>query len=235
MSNASNNQGRAYEYICLISLKKAINTVRAAELVYNSSYYAAKNAWETLSSCEQQLYTLSAESTISTIFAMEPNIVEDSCDILNLYIQNDQHGEEADVRDIIIERKDIRWEIGLSIKHKQFLSPAYDEKNRGAFGEVYHTYDTETQRDICHVVLDSEFEYFEYNDARYPVRYAHFWDMNVCIATESLNNVLFDEETGQPMNREAETIDARIFYFVKDDEIYLPQHELLQLLKKQVA
>ena len=117
MSNASNNQGRAYEYICLISLKKAINTVRAAELVYNSSYYAAKNAWETLSSCEQQLYTLSAESTISTIFAMEPNIVEDSCNILNLYIQNDQHGEEADVRDIIIERKDIRWEIGLSIKH----------------------------------------------------------------------------------------------------------------------
>jgi hypothetical protein len=43
--------------------------------------------------------------------------VEDSDDILKLYIQPDQEGEVADVRDIIIERNDIRWEIGLSIKH----------------------------------------------------------------------------------------------------------------------
>lgn len=34
-----------------------------------------------------------------------------------MYIQSDEHGEVADVRDIIIQRKDIVWEIGLSIKH----------------------------------------------------------------------------------------------------------------------
>lgn len=117
MSNASNNQGRAYEFICLLSLSEAINKIRSAEIVHNSSYEAAQNAWSSLSLSEQQLYTLSAKSTIETIFAMEPNIVEQSDDILCLYIQSDQHGEEADVRDIIIERKDIRWEIGLSIKH----------------------------------------------------------------------------------------------------------------------
>ena len=48
---------------------------------------------------------------------MEPNIVERTSDMLRLYIQTDKHGEEADVRDIIIERADIVWEIGLSIKH----------------------------------------------------------------------------------------------------------------------
>lgn len=117
MSNASNNQGRAYEFICLLSLSETINKIRSAEIVHNSSYEAAQNAWSSLSQSEQQLYTLSAKSTIETIFAMEPNIVEQSDDILCLYIQSDQHGEEADVRDIIIERKDIRWEIGLSIKH----------------------------------------------------------------------------------------------------------------------
>lgn len=117
MSNASNNQGRAYEFICLLSLSEAINKIRSAEIVHNSSYEAAQNAWSSLSQSEQQLYTLSAKSTIETIFAMEPNIVERSNDKLALYIQNDKHGEEADVRDIIIERKDIRWEIGLSIKH----------------------------------------------------------------------------------------------------------------------
>lgn len=70
-----------------------------------------------MSIAEKELYTLSAKSTIDTIFALEPNIVEVDNDTLYLYIQSDKHGEEADVRDIIIKRKNIVWEIGLSIKH----------------------------------------------------------------------------------------------------------------------
>lgn len=117
MSNASNNQGRAYEFICLNSLYQAISTIRPAKIIRNSSYYAAEKAWNTLTNGDQTLYVLSAKSTIDTIFALEPNIIEESADILSLYIQDDKHGEDADVRDIIIERKDIIWEIGLSIKH----------------------------------------------------------------------------------------------------------------------
>lgn len=117
MSNTSNNQGRAYEFICLLSLHEAINSIRPSLILHNSSYEAAKSAWDTLSVSNQQLYALSAKSTIETIFALEPNIVEQTHDVLNLFIQNDRNGEDADVRDIIIERKDIRWEIGLSIKH----------------------------------------------------------------------------------------------------------------------
>ena len=117
MTENSNNQGRAYEFICLLSLNDAIKVFRPSQIIKNSSYVAAEKAWNTLDASEQKLYTLSAKSTIATIFAMEPNIVEVCNDILSVYIQTDQHGEEADVRDIIIERKDIRWEIGLSIKH----------------------------------------------------------------------------------------------------------------------
>jgi hypothetical protein len=117
MSKASNNQGRAYEFACLNNLCQAISVIRPTNIVKNSSYSAAENAWNTLSDTEQMLYTLSAKSTIDTIFALEPNIIENAADILNLYIQADNHGETADVRDIIIERKDITWEIGLSIKH----------------------------------------------------------------------------------------------------------------------
>lgn len=117
MSNASNNQGRAYEFVCLNTLQNAISKIRPAKIIRNSSYDAAEHAWNTLSQMEQSMYNLSAKSTIGTIFALEPNIIELGSDMLNLYIQNDQRGEEADVRDIIIERKDIIWEIGLSIKH----------------------------------------------------------------------------------------------------------------------
>lgn len=235
MSNASNNQGRAYEFICLISLYEAINSIRPARIVHNSSYDAAEYAWGTLSGSEQQLYTLSAKSTIDTIFAMEPNIVEAGNDFLNLFIQNDQHGEVADVRDIIIERKDIVWDIGQDIKHRTLLSIIYDDNNRGTFGEVYHTYDLGNKRDVCHIILDSEFEYVEYKNIDYPIRTARFWDINVRIATKSLEKALFDEETSLPTSQEAEAIDDSLFYFVQDDAIYLPQHELLQLLENQVA
>lgn len=118
MSEKSNNQGRAYEYICLHSLQDAISAIRKSQIIHNSCYEAAQHAWNTLGVAEKALYTLSAKSTIDTIFALEPNIVEVDDDMLNLYIQSDENGEEADVRDIIIERKDIIWEIGLSIKHK---------------------------------------------------------------------------------------------------------------------
>lgn len=117
MSSKSNDQGRAYEYICLHTLNNAIGSIRNSEIEANSSYNAAEHAWNTLNGAEKTLYTLSAKSTIDTIFALEPNIIEEGDDVLKLYIQSDEHGEVADVRDIIIQRKDIVWEIGLSIKH----------------------------------------------------------------------------------------------------------------------
>ena len=117
MSNRSNNQGRAYEYACLHSLEQAIQTIRQAQIIENSSYQSAKRAWDTLSEEEKELYKLSSQSMTSTIFAMEPRIIEITNDLLSLYIQEDKHGEIADVRDIIIQRNDIAWEIGLSIKH----------------------------------------------------------------------------------------------------------------------
>lgn len=117
MSSKSNDQGRAYEYICLHTLNNAIGRIRNSEIEKNSCYEAAEHAWNTLSGAEKALYTLSAQSTIDTIFALEPNIIEKENDVLKLYIQSDEHGEVADVRDIIIQRKDIVWEIGLSIKH----------------------------------------------------------------------------------------------------------------------
>ena len=83
--------------------------------------------------------------------------------------------------------------------------------------------------------LDSEFEYIEYNGTKYPIRYVYFWDMNVRIATISFEKELIDEKTGLPISRKAEAIDDIIFYFVQDNEIFLPQHNLLRLIEKQVA
>lgn len=69
MSSKSNDQGRAYEYICLHSLNDAIRSIRHSEIVRNSSYEAAEHAWNTLNIAEKTLYTLSAKATVDTIFA----------------------------------------------------------------------------------------------------------------------------------------------------------------------
>ena len=120
MSAQSNNQGRAYEFICLLTLQKEISQYRTAVIERNSSYCAAQKAWESISQDLQGILEQSARSAVCTIFDLEPLIIEDGDDQLDLCIQSDSHGEEGDVRDILIVRRNIQWEIGLSIKHNHF-------------------------------------------------------------------------------------------------------------------
>lgn len=139
MSNKSNNQGRAFEFICLLSLHAAINKIRPAQIIRdNSGYDAAKTAWDGIDISQQQLMTLSAQSTINTIFELEPNLIEEGQDMLSLYIQKDVRGVVADVRDIIIERKDIVWKIGLSIKHNHMAVKHSRLSKNLDFGEKWY-------------------------------------------------------------------------------------------------
>ena len=120
MSNQSNNQGRAYEYICLLTLNDEINQFRQSRIIENSAFFAAQNAWDSMNIEFQRVLTESAFAAVATIFDMEPLIIEQEDDDLTLMIQTDNEGQEGDVRDIVISRKDIKWEIGLSIKHNHF-------------------------------------------------------------------------------------------------------------------
>ncbi len=120
MSEQSNNQGRAYEYICLTTLYNEIGKLRSVEIEQNSAYNAAFHAWSLVDPLFQNVLTESAKSAVATIFDMEPMIMEPSEDLLKLKIQTDNQGKDGDVRDIVISRKDVQWEIGLSIKHNHF-------------------------------------------------------------------------------------------------------------------
>ena len=65
-------------------------------------------------------YKVSALAGVNTIFDLEPLILDDGDDDLELKIQSDDKGKEGDVRDVLIIRRGIEWEIGLSvIKHHQ--------------------------------------------------------------------------------------------------------------------
>lgn len=117
MSINSNNQGRAYEYAWMIALLELLKPLRKTDVVYNSSYEANEKAWNAISQEKQKLYTTSANAAVNTIVELEPMMDENSADTLLLEFQKDEAGENGDVRDIVVHRDDIDWEIGLSIKH----------------------------------------------------------------------------------------------------------------------
>ena len=133
MSSKSNDQGRAFEYACIIELKDRIEDKRPVT-VDEESVMAARRAWETQSKAEQQTYLRAADAFIDTLFSAEPLILEcdEDDDIVVLSINKDSDAEGGDVRDIVITRKTIRWDIGLSMKHNHFaakhsrLSPKID-------------------------------------------------------------------------------------------------------------
>lgn len=138
MSEESNNRGRAYEYICLRTLELEIGKIRKVKIGKNSSYDAAEKAWNLIETDLQNILKLSAITAVGAVFEFEPLILEKADDVVTLLIQPDKKGEDGDVRDILIIRSGIKWEIGLSIKHNHFavkhsrLSPTID------FGEKWY-------------------------------------------------------------------------------------------------
>lgn len=117
MSTKSNDQGRAYEYAWMQTLYKTLAEFRKTKIVENSSLAANEKSWSLMDEDTQETFLLSAEAAINTVLELEPKMSEVDNDELTLEFQKDEQGIKGDVRDIVIKRKDIAWEIGLSIKH----------------------------------------------------------------------------------------------------------------------
>lgn len=117
MAANCNDQGRAYEYAWINTLYDALNEVRKTRIVDNSSLEANKRAWEVMNEEMRELFMVSANAAVETILELEPRIIEDNGDELLLEFQQDGAGTKGDVRDIVIKRNSVDWEIGLSIKH----------------------------------------------------------------------------------------------------------------------
>lgn len=138
MSSRSNNQGRAYEYACIMALDARISGIRPCMLVRNTCLSAAEKAWNTLSPASRQTYTLSALAATDTLFSLEPRILETTGDQVELMIQPDSNGISGDVRDILIIRRAIGWETGLSLKHNSFAVKHSRLSQRIDFGAKWY-------------------------------------------------------------------------------------------------
>lgn len=109
--------GKAYEFACLEALNRTVREVRQVVIVANTSLDVAKRAWGLFSPSEQKTMSLSAMKGVEILLHMEPKIIEDGNDILEISLQRDSSGQAGDVRDVLIIRRSINWEIGISVKH----------------------------------------------------------------------------------------------------------------------
>ena len=116
MSAKSNNYGRAYEFACLQILAEALRPIRSVSVEANSSYEAAEAAWKKIPAKLKENLLASSRAAVEVLLECEVFLTEGS-DALSLNLQTDTHGEEGDVRDIIVARRTCEWEIGLSLKH----------------------------------------------------------------------------------------------------------------------
>lgn len=103
-----------------MTLNEEIGKLRPVNIVPNSSFIAAEHAWNQLTTEMKNIYKISSYAAVVQILDLEPRIIEKGEDVLELQLQADFKGEDGDVRDILIIRRNIQWEIGLSLKHNHF-------------------------------------------------------------------------------------------------------------------
>ena len=117
-TSKSSIYGKAYEYACILALIDNISCIRKIEIEENESVAIARQRYNSIEETIQSEMLLSAKAGIAAIMDMEPRIEEDGKDKLTVTLQPDTAAtRKGDIRDVLIIRRSIKWEIGISVKH----------------------------------------------------------------------------------------------------------------------
>lgn len=81
--------------------------------------------------------------------------------------------------------------------------------------------------------MAEEISYIEYNGINHPTRELIFEDEVCLIATEALDNEIFVE--GTYPDDTAIRIDEKIIFYVKDEEITMPDDYLSDILRHNIS
>jgi hypothetical protein len=112
--------GKSFEYAVLRALKDELGTAKFVAVRDDSSYRTAMANFEDLPPPVRSEFLRAAKPAVEMLLRLEPRVSNglSSSDKLSLAIQSDQLGGEGDVRDIVISRPSLNWEIGISSKHQ---------------------------------------------------------------------------------------------------------------------
>lgn len=146
--------GHAFEYACILALLDEISPLRQVEMVCNSSLDFCKSQWENLDEGTRNIYSISARVAAKQILQLEPRIADNTKeDTIQIMLQPDSAGIKGDVRDVLIIRSNINWEIGLSLKHNNFAVKHSRIASNLDFGKVWfdHPCSSAYWEEVTHV------------------------------------------------------------------------------------
>ena len=112
--------GKAFEYAIAEVYCKYINKAGfQAKLIENDALTQARKYFQSFNDADQQKFKDAALATIDTMIKIEPGLIAQKTqnDVLSIFLQKDQEGENGDVRDVVVRRIQPKWEIGFSAKN----------------------------------------------------------------------------------------------------------------------
>ena len=118
MSATQTNNGKAFEYACILSLYTELSASQDVSIIKTQQLQTALNFFKVSSIQLQSKLIRAADAATRVIVRLEPQLQHPNKNIpLYLSLQTDAKGESGDVRDVLCIRKQNEWEIGLSCKH----------------------------------------------------------------------------------------------------------------------
>lgn len=131
-------KGKAYEYANVLAFVNSVEPIRPVRVIENSSLSIARDRYlNDISDFERSEMLASAMAGIGVILKMEPKILEDGVDPVELFIQPDNVAQDGDVRDVLVIRRDVEWEIGVSVKHNHEALKHSRLSERLDFGRIW--------------------------------------------------------------------------------------------------
>lgn len=115
------NSGKAFEYSLFISFIQLFkNNSIAFETIEDKAFLKAKEAYLGFSDIERASYDNASLKAIRFLPNIEPWLLNPNSqkDKIKLRIASDREGQKGDVRDVIVVRDEVNWEIGISAKNR---------------------------------------------------------------------------------------------------------------------
>ena len=108
-------------------------------IIENNAISIARKYFEDFTEQEQNKFNRAAYNTIDTMVKIEPGltVLKNDKDILYISLNEDQVGEDGDVRDVIFQRAKSSWEIGFSAKNNNDAVKHSRLARKLDFGEVW--------------------------------------------------------------------------------------------------
>lgn len=109
--------GNAFEYACVLAAETVFSKNQPVQIVSDNHLQMTKVDFLSLTPQKQNVLKSGAIQGMKTIQLYETNLSGSSRAPLIVKLNSAASGERGDVRDILLQKPDLNWEIGISSKH----------------------------------------------------------------------------------------------------------------------